>query len=384
MGCVALLFVGILTTVSKATSLHCSDQNLPASGDDDLQQVTTLQYCLVDNCTIMMIDTGEELDIVYTTDSIIVTTPTDGRTSVVIGRLEMEPPCASAYNISVDQLAFVVIWVGTSMLLVLVNGYIAAVHLMFKQLRKKLFGKLLMLYSIAIVCVSITTIILVVAGYKTPYSCHYLTVLSLYQGISVEVFSTCILHFIANAMYRSFKLMSPRSEAESKLLFRRYISCWVAMMFLVLLLMISHDVMSKHGSYILPNDDCVLTTKIVFLLALICNSPLKAAQIIMFMIYLYYKYKLSNDTRVQDSEGAAKRLYHQRQLNTIAIAMGATIGISQSAFWIYFIFSLPDTVLGVTFAIFLIQQFVIISSFMCTEKMKRLCKEYFSKEYVAN
>ena len=52
------------------TSLHCSDQQLPASGDDDLQQVTTLQYCLVDNCT-KGIDTGEELDIVYTTNSLI-------------------------------------------------------------------------------------------------------------------------------------------------------------------------------------------------------------------------------------------------------------------------------------------------------------------------
>ena len=67
-----LLFTVILTTVSKVKSLHCSDQQLPASGDDDLQQVTTLQYCLVDNCTIMMIDAGEELDIVYTTDSLII------------------------------------------------------------------------------------------------------------------------------------------------------------------------------------------------------------------------------------------------------------------------------------------------------------------------
>ena len=71
------------------TALHCYPYNsqkgditsllyqqLPASGDDHLQQVTTLQYCLLDNCTIMMIETGKELDIVYTTDSLIVTIPT--------------------------------------------------------------------------------------------------------------------------------------------------------------------------------------------------------------------------------------------------------------------------------------------------------------------
>ena len=37
MASVALLFVVILTTVSKVTSLHCSDQ-LPSSGDDDPQK----------------------------------------------------------------------------------------------------------------------------------------------------------------------------------------------------------------------------------------------------------------------------------------------------------------------------------------------------------
>ena len=41
----------------------------------------------------MMIDTGEKLDIVYTTDSLIVTTPTDGHTSMVIAKLEDELPC---------------------------------------------------------------------------------------------------------------------------------------------------------------------------------------------------------------------------------------------------------------------------------------------------
>ena len=80
----SIFFIVILTTASKVTSLHCYHQQLPASGDDHLQQVTTLQYCLVDDCTIIKI--GEKLDIVYTTDSLIVTTPTDGHNSEVIAR----------------------------------------------------------------------------------------------------------------------------------------------------------------------------------------------------------------------------------------------------------------------------------------------------------
>ena len=56
MACRVLLFI-VIIAASEVTSLHCSDQQLHASarGDDipNLQQVTTLQYCLVDNCTIM-------------------------------------------------------------------------------------------------------------------------------------------------------------------------------------------------------------------------------------------------------------------------------------------------------------------------------------------
>jgi len=85
------LFIVILTKVSKVKSLHFSNQQLSASGDDDLQHITTLQYCLADDCTIKMIDTGEKLNIAYT--MLIVTIPTDGRISVIIAKQEKELPC---------------------------------------------------------------------------------------------------------------------------------------------------------------------------------------------------------------------------------------------------------------------------------------------------
>ena len=106
------------------TSLHCSDQQLPVSGDDDLQQVASLQYCLVDNCTIMMIDTGEELDIVYTTDSLIVTTPTDGHTTVIIARLYKELPCLSPTSSLEDVVAAPLIgFLFMGSLIITVSGY---------------------------------------------------------------------------------------------------------------------------------------------------------------------------------------------------------------------------------------------------------------------
>jgi len=152
MACLTLLFIVILTTASKVTSLHCSQ--LSASGDDHLQQVTTLPYCLVDDCTIMKINTGEKLDIVYTTDSLIVTTPTDGHTSEVIVRLENELPCLN-FDGAFDnyQLAEIVEF----SLITVVSGYIITMHVMFKELRN-LLGKLLLMYNIAVVGMCITYI----------------------------------------------------------------------------------------------------------------------------------------------------------------------------------------------------------------------------------
>ena len=76
MACSVLLTLLVLT-ISKAA--EAVDHQCPvagsASGMADFQQVTTVDYCVVDDCTIMRTDSGEELDIVYTTDSLLVVTP---------------------------------------------------------------------------------------------------------------------------------------------------------------------------------------------------------------------------------------------------------------------------------------------------------------------
>ena len=96
VGQVALLYDGSFQFTSHcypycgygkgAAPIYCSDVQSPASGshDTDLSQVISLQYCIIDNCTIMKIDTGEQLNIVYTTESLLIVTPTDGLTSMAI------------------------------------------------------------------------------------------------------------------------------------------------------------------------------------------------------------------------------------------------------------------------------------------------------------
>jgi len=61
----------------------------------------------------MKIDTGEKLDIVYTIDNLLIATPTDSHTSVMIIKLDDELPCAvpngKTTTLSLLGIAFVLI-----------------------------------------------------------------------------------------------------------------------------------------------------------------------------------------------------------------------------------------------------------------------------------
>ena len=126
-----VLFLILLTT-TQTTSLHhhCnSDAYSSASG---LQELTTLQYCLIDNCTIIRNDTGQQLDIVYTTQFHLVVTPTDGQTStMLISKNDPELFCSSP-NTS-DDTNIPIMSLVTLLLSTLLGGYIAVLHLMFKR-----------------------------------------------------------------------------------------------------------------------------------------------------------------------------------------------------------------------------------------------------------
>ena len=144
-----LFFFLTLTTYTTQTSLdhHCnSDVYSSASGMDDLQQSTTLQYCLIDNCTIIRNDTGQQLDIVYTTQSHLVVTPTDGKTSVLISTNDPELFCSTP-NTTDNSTIVQVIGAIVAVMIMLVSSSIVVVHMIFKELRGT-FGKLLILYNI--------------------------------------------------------------------------------------------------------------------------------------------------------------------------------------------------------------------------------------------
>ena len=56
-------------------------------------KVITLQYCIIDNSTILRLDTGDQLDIVYTEYSVLVVTMKDSQTTIEVPRLYDEQIC---------------------------------------------------------------------------------------------------------------------------------------------------------------------------------------------------------------------------------------------------------------------------------------------------
>ena len=376
MACLTLLLIVILTTVSKVTSLHCSHQQIPASGDDDLQQVTILQYCRIDNCTIKMIDTGEKLDITYTTDSLIVTTPMDGRTSMMIAKDMNELSCV------MPETEFLGVQLALMMIFVMISGYMVAVHLIFKELRNT-GGKLLMLYNLAIVCFSIAAAVQIIqfkeAVNSLPF-CYIVAIVILISGASIEALATCILHQIAYIMYSSKKLRAIQLE-ESKQRFTYYMIYVLGTAMFTLFLMICYDLATgDYKALLQPDGHCIDlyghpdygTAQI----GLSISAINKMAQFVLFIAYLYYMYKLNKNIT-----NPAVLEKQQPLLRKIGTAMGAVVGLAYLMHIVDAIFNIgPDILVTLIFGLFLTQQCVILAIFMCSKKIRRLFGECLKKE----
>jgi len=381
MACLTLLFIVILTTVSKVTSLHCSQ--LPASGDDHLQQVTTLQYCLVDDCTIMKIDTGDKLDIAYTTDSLIVTTPTDGHTSEVIVRLENELPCLELTSTSDDHQLQIVAEMVAILLIHILSWYIIVIHIMFKELRT-LFGKLLMLYNVAVIFCFAGFINRFLSLFQlAPNSllfCYPTTLIFTLSTVTIETSSTCILHHIVVTMRRCYKLRSQMSKETSRCHFRRYMAYTLGAVFLALLLTICFDVATgNYKDTLLPNGQCVSIEIRIYgtlIISAIFNIINKVVQLVQFINYLYYTYKLN---KFVHETGVSKE--YLSLLHKTAVALGAMIGFNQLAYFIQTSLNHDiKALISVTIGLFLTQQCIIVVILLFTKKVQRLCRERFSKD----
>ena len=263
MAYLTLLLITILTVAIGTTSLYCSDVQSPASGslNTDLSQVTTLQYCVIDNCTIMRIDSGQQLEIVYTTESLLIVTPIGGQTLAAISKIDNEQSCLEYHNTTDgSQIGVFVGALTLELLMIMVSGYILIVHFLFKELRS-VFGKLLIFYNLSFVCTCCIIISLLFMNQwitvNSQTICHATMIALMITYASTEVFATNILTHLAYTMYRCYNLKSRISKKRSKYLLKCYMLYASITLVLVFFITIAYDLRTGNGKYtILPNGHC--------------------------------------------------------------------------------------------------------------------------------
>ena len=378
----SLLLIAILTVASTgAAPIYCSDVQSPASGshNTDLLQVISLQYCIIDNCTIMKIDTGEQLNIVYTTESLLIVTPINGLTSMVIIKVDDELPCLKYHNRNDEIQIFELVGTITIYLpIIMVSIYILLIHLLFKELRT-MFGKLLTFYNLCIVSANVTVIAHSLMHYwiivNSQIICHTVVILFMISYTGEGLFATTILAHLAYVMYRCYNLKSEISSKNKTFLFR----CYTAYVFITLILLffvaITYDWRTENSRYtLLPNGHCnfIDSYNTLFLSDVIVITN-KFVQITMLSVYLVYFYKFKMAFRDADIS-----IQYNKMLFRIAIAMGATIGLSHFI-WMLLAFEYSDIISISGTILLLIQQIVIMTSFMCTRKITELFKVCFSR-----
>ena len=382
---IVLLITTILTVASGATPLYCSDSPAASgSHDTDLSQVTTLQYCIIpDNCTIMRIDTGQQLDIVYTTESLLVVTPIDGNTSMVIAKMDDEMACLEYQSTTDDsRLGQFLLLLTLGLLMFLASSCILTLHLLFKELRT-LFGKLLIFYSLGIMSMSSSVLTLLVTHHliivNSQTVCHTTMIIFIIGSASYEVFATSILTHLAYTMYRCYKLKSELSDKRSQFLFRCYLGYAFFTLVLLFFIVISYDWRTGNGRYtLLPSGHCAFVDEYSYTTLVLGDIPTtfnKVIQISMFIAYIVYYRKFN-----KSFDGI--QTPYSRKLFKLAIAMGATIGFSQFIFIFLVLDSeIVDAIVVSSGAIILMIQLCVIAMIFLTSKQTSgLCKKLFSRD----
>ena len=367
---VTLLTVVLNTAATNATSPddhQCSpDQpstSSSATGIDDLQQVTTLQYCLVDDCTIMMIDTGEELDIVYTTDSLLVVAVKGNQTSLVVFKRENEQSCVPAD----DEGVTVIIQEVLHAIIALMNAYILVLHLMFKEMHT-LLGQLLIIYCTSLLALYTSSKATYLALFTTNslFMCQVLTLIYQVSRIAREISTTCILACVAQMMHRSDNL---RLGMPKHLL--RYYSTYIfGSLALFSLITISYHFIT--GNPVAPQSGpCQQANSsiLVFIIAFSYVTLNKAIQMGLFVVYLFYFFKFSK-------EGTIRNSHQHSQLSKIAIIVGATTGNVQVVWLVTVLAGIPSgNVLGLL--TYLVQHCAIAAVLTRSKHMADRCRKKF-------
>jgi len=382
------VFLLLALAVSKTVvAQQCSTQQSDGSGvpdqgrnASDLQQVVTTRYCLLNDCTIMDYETGQHLNIIYTTDSLLVVTPKGNHTSMVVTKQEEYFDGFKCDRVFSFVSPYVLI--PTSMLAAdfLMSVYISIMHIMIRENHTS-FGVLVVLYNTAIICRCVAAFASLLM--HRSYMVHsqpvcYTVLFAVMQGLMfIEELGVCVLAHIAATMYYSYKF---RTNMPVKKLFVYYVTYVLCMHGLFNATIIVYDIVTgEYRRVIRPDGRCgslldeYYNTQKIAWFSTIVNKMIQITLFTIFLVY-YYKYLMSG----LENSAPGRRL--SKMLFKIAIIMGATVGISQV---MWFLASLVDKALsinGMMPAAFGMMQQITITVMLSSKWVSQLYNKYCSKQ----
>ena len=333
---ILLLAIAFIDCSCSLTPVTSKD----GSGVDTLEENITLQYCVIDNFTILRLDTGEQLDIIYTKDSILVVTTNDSQTTIAVPRLYGEPVCSMddyPRNMLPTSI-YIVILVWTASFLSL-TGYNVIKHLLYKKLHNPM-GKLLMTYSIFLAINWVSFFMIITLLFKFPvnlnHMCHIVKLIFMTTDIGYEATATCILVHCAYNLRQSYKII-PSDLGEDKTLLRRYFGYIIGTITVSMFMILTYDlgVSASKGNFdgrCSPQDP-IYNASVTIMFAIAIGNGL--VQIAVFILYLYYWYKMWNSQHITNYQ-------INRKLFNIAVGMGATISIANFIFFVNWISSFAN------------------------------------------
>jgi len=129
---------------------------------------------------------------------------------------------------------------------------------------------------------------------------------------------------------------------------------------------ISYDIGVNQGAHIFPSGNCITDDNLVNIAVSTSDCILKSIQIVLFLVYFYYKYQLNKDAQssILISWYTKFLLLWEPLLEYLTCYTWLT-----SFFWF-------STFLATVFN----SRVCITTNFLCTKKIKQMCKEYISKD----
>lgn len=235
--------------------------------DEEGRELTKedIHYCLIDNCTIRRMDTGQELDIIDADNDTLITVARGNHTSMIFALLPNEEYCLEVNNDDdtdhVRNMTLLAMKAVLLMLVVLLSGYVITVYLLWDRLQSSV-GKLFITYN-SLLAADKLVLLFLMAFHTTvkvtaPF-CQLIIYTVVYLKLSNQISLSFLFIHIAYLLYQSHSQHLEVSDSWKKKLVKFYTFTTFTAVIPMIIFIALLDVLSGAGDDTISSDGyCIL------------------------------------------------------------------------------------------------------------------------------